>query len=264
MWNSGCHMVSLNYQTGDRSIQLNAGKFLANGRCGYVLKPSYLLDETFKPNDTENILGACPIHLRIEVIAGRNLARKDRTKGICSPFVEIEVVGLPCDSFVYRTDTATSNGLNPRWEQSFEFTVRAPEMALLRFLVEDGDFVGKTDPFIGQAAVFPLDSIRGGFRSVPLSNQFSEPIELSGLLVYVDIRPLDDPNTVWLNPQIMLQAGRLGDNTNHNVSTRSTSMASNIDRLSLGNRDSVFPATPTLQRYMINGSTRSESSKSSK
>lgn len=88
-------------------MQLNQGKFLANGRCGYVLKPRYLLDETFKPNDPDSILGSCPILLRLEIIAGRNLARKDRTKGICSPFVEIEVVGLPCDSIVYRTDTAS-------------------------------------------------------------------------------------------------------------------------------------------------------------
>lgn len=61
-------------------------------------------------------------------------------------------------------------------------------MALLRFSVEDGDFVGpKSDPFIGQA-VFPVDCLRNGFRSVPLLNQFNEPLELSALLVYVEIR----------------------------------------------------------------------------
>uniref|UniRef100_A0A183CRQ1 Phosphoinositide phospholipase C n=1 Tax=Globodera pallida TaxID=36090 RepID=A0A183CRQ1_GLOPA len=47
MWNSGCHMVALNFQTGDKSMQLNAGRFMANGCCGYVLKPRYLMDETF-------------------------------------------------------------------------------------------------------------------------------------------------------------------------------------------------------------------------
>lgn len=31
-------------------MQLNEGKFSANGRCGYVLKPQYLMDETFKPD----------------------------------------------------------------------------------------------------------------------------------------------------------------------------------------------------------------------
>ncbi|CAL4064307.1 unnamed protein product, partial [Meganyctiphanes norvegica] len=39
MWNNGCQMVSLNFQTGDRAMQLNEGRFLQNGRCGYVLRP---------------------------------------------------------------------------------------------------------------------------------------------------------------------------------------------------------------------------------
>ncbi|PIO53801.1 hypothetical protein TELCIR_24850, partial [Teladorsagia circumcincta] len=69
-------------------------------------------------------------------------------------------------------------------------------MALLRFHVEDGDFVGpKTDPFIGQA-VFPLDCIRCGFRSVPLLNQFSEELELSALLVDVQMISVEDSSLI--------------------------------------------------------------------
>uniref|UniRef100_A0A914RAC7 C2 domain-containing protein n=1 Tax=Parascaris equorum TaxID=6256 RepID=A0A914RAC7_PAREQ len=93
---------------------------------------------------------------------GRHLSRKDKNKGICSPFVEVEVVGLPLDSASVRTRAIASNGLNPVWNESFCFNVHCPELALLRFYVEDGDFVGpKTDPFIGQA-VYPLDCIRTG------------------------------------------------------------------------------------------------------
>lgn len=67
----------------------------------------------------------------------------------------------------------------------------------MRFVVEDGDFVGaKTDPFIGQA-VFPIDCIRPGFRSVPLLNQFSDPLELSALLVFVDIRLVCSAYVSW-------------------------------------------------------------------
>jgi phosphatidylinositol phospholipase C gamma-1 len=86
------------------------------------------------------------------------------------------------------SDCLASNGLNPVWQERFQFHIQHPEMCLLRFYVEDGDFVGpKTDPFIGQAT-FPLDCIRTGFRSVPLMNQFSEPLELSALLVHVEFR----------------------------------------------------------------------------
>jgi len=187
MWNSGCHMVALNYQTGDKPMQFNEGKFIANGRCGYVLKPVYLLDETFRPDNPETVKGNCPIILKITVIAGRQLSRKDKNKGICSPFVDIEIVGLGFDSAAQRTRSISSNGLNPIWEEEFEFRIICPEMSLIRFNVEDGDFVGaKSDPFIGQA-VFPVDCLRPGYRSVPLLNHFSEPQELAALLVKVDI-----------------------------------------------------------------------------
>lgn len=32
MWNAGSQLVSLNFQTGDKPMQLNEGKFLANGK----------------------------------------------------------------------------------------------------------------------------------------------------------------------------------------------------------------------------------------
>ncbi|ETN76434.1 Phosphatidylinositol-specific phospholipase C, Y domain protein [Necator americanus] len=162
MWNASCHMVALNYQTGDKPMQLNQGKFMGNGRCGYVLKPEYMLDENFDPSRAGSVTTSCAVRLTVQVIAGRHLSRRDKHKGICSPFVEVEVIGLPCDEKTFKTRTIASNGLNPMWNQTAVFDVTCPEVALLRFYVEDGDFVGpKTDPFIGQA-VFPLDCIRCG------------------------------------------------------------------------------------------------------
>lgn len=63
------------------------------------------------------------------------------------------------DQFFWKIYTLASNGLNPIWNETFHFSIHCPEAALLRFNVEDGDFV--TDPFIGQA-VYPLDCIRTG------------------------------------------------------------------------------------------------------
>lgn len=40
MWNSGCQLVALNFQTPGYEMDLNAGRFLVNGQCGYVLKPA--------------------------------------------------------------------------------------------------------------------------------------------------------------------------------------------------------------------------------
>ena len=61
-----------------------------------------------------------------------------------------------------------------------------PELAIIRFVAQDEDVFG--DPnFIGQAS-FPVNSLRPGFRSVPLKNQCSDDLELSTLLVHVEIR----------------------------------------------------------------------------
>ncbi|CAF4316048.1 unnamed protein product, partial [Adineta steineri] len=41
-WNVGCQMVSMNYQTAGKFMDVYFGRFLSNGGCGYVLKPTYL------------------------------------------------------------------------------------------------------------------------------------------------------------------------------------------------------------------------------
>jgi hypothetical protein len=94
-------------------MQLNDAKFMANGRCGYVLKPTYLIDETFRPDLSNDYPrpGACPITLIIQVIAGKHLSRKEHNKGICSPFVEVEVTGVATDCFAYRTESISEYGL---------------------------------------------------------------------------------------------------------------------------------------------------------
>lgn len=65
-----------------------------------------------------------------------------------------------------------------------------PDIALIRFLVQDEDVFG--DPnFLGQA-VYPIKSLRPGYRSVHLKNQFSEEMELSSLLIHLEIRGAKD------------------------------------------------------------------------
>lgn len=42
------------------------------------------------------------------------------------------------------------NGLNPTWNENCEFEVKFPDIALIRFVVQDEDMFGDTN-FIGQA-----------------------------------------------------------------------------------------------------------------
>ena len=80
-------------------------------------------------------------------------------------------------------DITADNGLNPVWNDICEFEVASPDLALIRFLVQDEDMFGDRN-FIGQA-VFPLTCLRSGYRSVPLTNAYSEELELSSLMVHI-------------------------------------------------------------------------------
>ena len=72
------------------------------------------------------------------------------------------------------------------WTEGCEFELLNPDLALLRFCVQDEDVFG--DPnFIGQA-VFPFPAIKTGYSSVPLKNMMNEELELSSLFVHVDIK----------------------------------------------------------------------------
>ena len=55
MWNVGSQMTALNFQTGDKPMQLNQAKFIQNGACGYVLRPEYMFESMYLPNDNSTI-----------------------------------------------------------------------------------------------------------------------------------------------------------------------------------------------------------------
>ena len=75
--------------------------------------------------------------------------------------MEVEVIGAPYDSHnKYKTGVKVDNGLNPVWNETCEFDVINPDVALLRFVVQDEDMFG--DPnFLGQAN-FPVRHMRQG------------------------------------------------------------------------------------------------------
>ena len=85
------------------------------------------------------------------MISGQNLPkpRGSGAKGdVVDPYVYIEIHGIPADCTERRTRTVTQNGDNPVFDESFEFQINLPELAMVRFVVLDDDFIG--DEFIGQ------------------------------------------------------------------------------------------------------------------
>lgn len=185
-WNVGTQMVALNYQTPDRSMQLNQGRFLRNGNCGYLLQPSSMKIPVFNPYDKATLQGVSPLTITLTVIGARHLVKTGR--GIASPFIEIEIAGLDMDCHKYKTQTISDNGLNPMWKENnfVVFDLLCPDLALIRFVVQDEDTFGEPN-FLGQAT-YPVSSIKSGYRSIPLKNGFGEDLEMAAILIHLEMR----------------------------------------------------------------------------
>ncbi|XP_009877537.1 PREDICTED: 1-phosphatidylinositol 4,5-bisphosphate phosphodiesterase zeta-1-like, partial [Apaloderma vittatum] len=135
-WNVGCQMVALNFRTPGVEMDLQNGKFLDNGGCGYVLKPEFLRDRlsTFTPQNVGS--HSKPMSLEIRLISGHQLppGRLLRTSRSVH-LVHIEIYGVPEDQATKISHEARSSSLSPRWDESFSFTIQVPELALIRFSV---------------------------------------------------------------------------------------------------------------------------------
>lgn len=186
MWNSGCQLVALNFQTPGYEMDLNAGRFLVNGQCGYILKPVCLRspNTTFDPE--------CPgpprTTLTIQVLTAQQLPKLNAEKpnSIVDPLVRIEIHGVPADCARKETNYVLNNGFNPRWGQTLQFQLRVPELALVRFVVEDYDATSPND-FVGQFTL-PLSSLKQGYRHIHLLSKDGASLSPATLFVHICIR----------------------------------------------------------------------------
>ncbi|VDN08285.1 unnamed protein product [Thelazia callipaeda] len=194
-WNFGIQMVALNCQTSGLMMDLQEGKFSENGGCGYVLKPSILREECFfTPGDK---IPFPPQILHLRILSGQQLPRPrgSTAKGdFTDPYVVIEIYGFSLDYAEERTKTAKNDSntenlkiipcANPTFDESFQFQITVPEMALIRFLVLDDDFIN--DDFIGQYTI-PFECMQSGYRHIPLLNREGEVLENCTLFIHVAI-----------------------------------------------------------------------------
>lgn len=188
-WNCGCQIVAMNYQTPGPMMDLHTGWFLQNGGCGYVLRPSVMREEVsyFSANTKGIVPGASPQVLHVKIISGQNFPKP---KGACAkgdvidPYVCLEIHGIPADCTEQRTKTVQQNSDNPIFDESFEFEINLPELAMIRFVVLDDDYIG--DEFIGQYTI-PLECLQSGYRHVPLRSFVGDIMEHVTLFVHIAI-----------------------------------------------------------------------------
>uniref|UniRef100_A0A8C4FC22 Phosphoinositide phospholipase C n=1 Tax=Dicentrarchus labrax TaxID=13489 RepID=A0A8C4FC22_DICLA len=183
MWLCGSQLVALNFQTPDKPMQLNQALFMLGGGSGYVPQPDIMRDDAFDPFDKDT-LHVEPITIQLQVLGARHLPKNGRS--IVCPFVEVEICAADYDSCKCKTDVVADNGLNPVWVQKqFVFDIHNPTFSFLRFTVYEEDMF--SDPNFLAQATYPVRLLRTGYRSVPLKNSYSEELELSSLLVHIEI-----------------------------------------------------------------------------
>ncbi|XP_022621739.1 1-phosphatidylinositol 4,5-bisphosphate phosphodiesterase delta-3-A-like [Seriola dumerili] len=191
MWNGGCQIVALNFQTPGEQMDLNHGRFLQNGHCGYILKPPFMcqLDTTFNPENVGGGPGHRPVLLTVRVISAQQLPKPDWDKpsSIVDPQVWVEIHGVPIDNNKKKTHHVDNNGFNPRWDCTFNFTVHIPDLALVRFMVEDYDYTSSND-FLGQYTL-PFTSLRTGYRHVQLRKLDGSSLSPSSLFIHITVTP---------------------------------------------------------------------------
>ncbi|XP_060112149.1 1-phosphatidylinositol 4,5-bisphosphate phosphodiesterase delta-3 [Heteronotia binoei] len=192
MWNAGCQLVALNFQTPGAEMDLNDGRFLVNGRCGYVLKPAWLRhsQSSFDPETSRRGSGQRPVALTIKVITAQQLPKlnKEKNSSIVDPFVRIEIHGVPVDCCKKQTEYRLNNGFNPCWNEMLTFQVRVPELALVRFVVEDYDTTSSND-FVGQFTL-PLPSVKEGYRHIHLLSKDGTSLSPATLFVHVKCKKM--------------------------------------------------------------------------
>ncbi|XP_007908510.2 1-phosphatidylinositol 4,5-bisphosphate phosphodiesterase delta-4 isoform X2 [Callorhinchus milii] len=189
MWNAGCQIVALNFQTAGEHMDLNDGLFSQNGRCGFVLKPWFMRTSvtTFDPEHPTGTTGFRPITLTIQIISGQQLPKVANSKqgSIVDPLVRVEIHGTPGDCARQETKYIDNNGFNPVWYETLTFSIQVPELALIRFVVEDYDMTSKND-FVGQFTM-PLSCVQQGYRHIHLLSRDGTYIPPSALFVHIRI-----------------------------------------------------------------------------
>uniref|UniRef100_A0A8C1WRZ8 Phosphoinositide phospholipase C n=1 Tax=Cyprinus carpio TaxID=7962 RepID=A0A8C1WRZ8_CYPCA len=188
-WKCGCQIVAMNYQTPGLMMDLNIGWFRQNGNCGYVLRPAIMREQVsyFSANTKDSVPGVSPQLLHIKIISGQNFPKPKGSgaKGdVVDPYVYVEIHGIPADCAEQRTKTVHQNGDNPIFDESFEFQINLPELAMVRFVVLDDDYIG--DEFIAQYTI-PFECIQPGFRHIPLQSLTGEVLPHAWLFVHVAI-----------------------------------------------------------------------------
>ncbi|KAI3868928.1 hypothetical protein MKW92_023143 [Papaver armeniacum] len=187
-WMHGAQMVAFNMQGYGRSLWVMQGMFKANGGCGYVKKPDFLMKgghDVFDPRATLPVRQI--LKVRVYMGEGWYLDFRHTHFDAYSPpdfYTRVGIAGVPADTVMVKTKTKEDEWI-PVWNEEFEFPLTVPELALLRIEVHEYDMSEKDD-FAGQTCL-PVSELRPGIRAVPLFSRKGEKYKNVKLLMRFDI-----------------------------------------------------------------------------
>ncbi|KAG6765444.1 hypothetical protein POTOM_029486 [Populus tomentosa] len=185
-WMHGAQMIAFNMQGYGKSLWLMHGMFRANGGCGYLKKPDFLLEkgpnnEVFDPKTKLPVTKT--LNVKVYLGDGWRLDFSHTHFDSYSPpdfYTKVYIVGVPADAAKRKTKIIEDNW-SPAWNEEFTFPLTVPELALLRVEVQEYDMSDKDD-FGGQTCLPVLD-LRPGIRSVPLHDKKGEKLKNVRLLM---------------------------------------------------------------------------------
>lgn len=176
-WSLGCQLVALNIQTHDRPMQLNHGRFLENGECGYVLKPEHMrkpAGPSSMPVDFGPVIGPSfgnPGILTLTIHCGHLIPKAKHSIGgdRVDPYIKVQVYGPSGIHEKSRTKTVNNNGYNPMWGSRFTFDVEDTAVSMLLLSCWD-DIPAQPDALVGVFAA-PISTLLQGIRFVPIKGK---------------------------------------------------------------------------------------------
>jgi len=178
-WIVGAQIVPVNLNSTSSMTLAEEAFFLDNGCSGFVEKPRWMLVEPYLPPPEH------AIKLTVKIVSARQLPRIDSE--VVDPFVAMFVKGWIEDQNRFTTKVIVNNGWDPRWDETHEFILEAPELDVLLFSIWDKDNNSQND-FIANAAV-AVRSLKLGVHSLPLYNENRVLLLGSRLLIEVNIEP---------------------------------------------------------------------------
>ncbi|WMV19884.1 hypothetical protein MTR67_013269 [Solanum verrucosum] len=185
-WMHGAQMVAFNMQGYGKALWIMHGMFRSNGGCGYVRKPSFLMErgpynELFDPKVTLPVKKT--LRVRVYLGDGWRMDFSHTHFDAFSPpdfYTKLYIIGVPADAAKSKT-RIIEDDWGPIWGEEFKFPLTVPELALLRIEVREYDMSDKDD-FGGQTCL-PVSELRPGIRAVPLYDKKGEKLKSVRLLM---------------------------------------------------------------------------------